>query len=224
MQSTTKAAVQATVQAAAGQVEVMVRNLADGARDLFGLMLRLLQKNMEDGAMMRMNGRFQPVDPKAFDIDMDISINVGLGTGREEEKTNGRFAMALQQQTMVYQTYGPMNGLVSLTNIRNTLADILASSGIRNADRYFAPITPEIEMQLLQMQQQQQAMMAQQGQQQDPATAMVQAEAMKAQTKAQVDLTKAQMDDARKREEMAMKDDLEEIKWRKIYMLMQLRR
>ena len=41
-------------------------------------------------------------------------------------------------------------------------------------------------MQLLQMQQQQQAMMAQQGQQQDPATAMVQAEAMKAQTKAQV--------------------------------------
>ena len=207
MQSTTKAAVQATVQAAAGQVEVMVRNLADGARDLFGLMLRLLQKNMEDGAMMRMNGRFQPVDPKAFDIDMDISINVGLGTGREEEKTNA-LAMALQQQTMVYQQYGAMNGLVSLTNIRNTLADILASSGIRNADRYFAPITPEIEMQLMQMQQQQQAMLAQQGQGQDPASMMVQAEAMKAQTKAQVDMQRAQMDDARKREEMAMNDDL----------------
>jgi hypothetical protein len=205
MQSTTKAAVQATVQAAAGQVEVMVRNLADGARDLFGLMLRLLQKNMEDGAMMRMNGRFQPVDPKAFDIDMDISI--GLGTGREEEKTNA-LAMALQQQTMVYQQYGAMNGLVSLTNIRNTLADILASSGIRNADRYFAPITPEIEMQLLQMQQQQQAMMAQQGQSQDPTAMIMQAEAMKAQTKAQVDMQKAQMDDARKREDMAMQDDL----------------
>jgi hypothetical protein len=207
MQSTTKAAVQATVQAAAGQVEVMVRNLADGARDLFGLMLRLLQKNMEDGAMMRMNGRFQPVDPKAFDIDMDVTINVGLGTGREEEKTNA-LAMALQQQTMVYQTYGPMNGLVSLTNIRNTLTDMLASSGIRNADRYFAPITPEIEMQLMQMQQQQQAMMAQQGQSQDPATAMVQAEAMKAQTRAQVDMQRAQMDDARKREDMTMQDDL----------------
>ena len=207
MQSTTKAAVQATVQAAAGQVEVMVRDLADGARDLFGLMLRLLQKNMEDGAMMRMNGRFQPVDPKAFDIDMDVTINVGLGTGREEEKTNA-LAMALQQQTMVYQTYGPMNGLVSLTNIRNTLTDMLASSGIRNADRYFAPITPEIEMQLMQMQQQQQAMMAQQGQSQDPATAMVQAEAMKAQTRAQVDMQRAQMDDARKREDMTMQDDL----------------
>jgi hypothetical protein len=138
---------------------------------------------------------------------MDISINVGLGTGREEEKTNA-LAMALQQQTMVYQQYGAMNGLVSLTNIRNTLADILASSGIRNADRYFAPITPEIEMQLLQMQQQQQAMMAQQGQSQDPTAMIMQAEAMKAQTKAQVDMQKAQMDDARKREDMAMQDDL----------------
>lgn len=207
MQSTTKAAVQATVQAAAGQVEVMVRNLADGARDLFGMMLRLLQKNMENGAMMRMNGRFQPVDPKAFDIDMDVTINVGLGTGREEDKTNA-LAMALQQQTMVYQTYGPMNGLVSLTNIRNTLADILASSGIRNADRYFAPITPEIEMQLLQMQQQQQAALAGQSQPQDPAAVMAQAEQMKAQTRAQVDMTKAQMDNQRKMHEMAMKDDL----------------
>ena len=208
MQSTTKAAVQATVQAAAGQVEVMVRNLADGARDLFGLMLRLLQKNMENGAMMRMNGRFQPVDPKAFDIDMDVSINVGLGTGREEDKM-GALSLALQQQTMVYQTYGPMNGLVSLTNIRNTLADILASSGIRNADRYFAPITPEIEMQLLQMQQQQQAQMAQmQGQQTDPAQAIAQAEAMKATTNAQVQMTKAQMENQRKMHEMAMKDDL----------------
>ena len=35
--------------------------------------------------MMRMNGRFQPVDPKAFDIDMDVSINVGLGTGEEDK-------------------------------------------------------------------------------------------------------------------------------------------
>ena len=84
---------------------------------------------------------------------------------------------------------------------------MLASSGIRNADRYFAPITPEIEAQLLQMQQQQQAAMAQQGQPQDPAAVMAQAEQMKAQTRAQVDLQKAQIDDARKREEMAMQDD-----------------
>jgi hypothetical protein len=189
MQSTTKAAVTATVQAAAGQVEVMVRNLADGMRDLFGIMLRLYAKNVDEEQMMRLNGSFVPVDPRVWNTSMDVSINVGLGTGREEEKMMG-LNQALQMQTMVYQTYGPMNGLVSMTNIRNTLADLLAASGVRNADRYFAPITPEIEAQMLQMQQQAQS---QQGQQ-DPNAAFLQAEQMKAQTKMQSDMAKLQLD------------------------------
>ena len=45
LQSTTKAAVTASVEAAAGQTEVMVRNLAEGLRDLYGLLMRLLRKN-----------------------------------------------------------------------------------------------------------------------------------------------------------------------------------
>jgi hypothetical protein len=67
MQSTTKAAVTATVQAAAGQVEVMVRNLADGVKDLFGIMLRLYSKNVDEDQMMRLNGAFIPVDPRVWD-------------------------------------------------------------------------------------------------------------------------------------------------------------
>lgn len=190
MQSTTKAAVQATVQAAAGQVEVMVRNLADGMKELFGIMLRLSHKNVDEEQMMRMNGSFVPVDPRVWDSSMDVSINVGLGTGREEEKAMA-LNQALQMQTMVYQTYGPMNGLVSMTNIRNTLADQLAVAGIRNADRYFAPITEEIEAQMLQQQQQAQA---QQGEGQDPNAAFLQAEQMKAQVKMQSDAAKMQLD------------------------------
>ena len=200
MQSTTKAAVQATVQAAAGQVEVMVRNLADGMRDLFGIMLRLSNKNVDEEQMMRMNGSFVPVDPRVWDSSMDVSINVGLGTGREEEKAMA-FNQALQMQTMVYQTYGPMNGLVSMTNIRNTLADQLAVAGIRNADRYFAPITEEIEAQMLQQQQEAQA---QQGEAQDPNAAFLQAEQMKAQAKMQSDMAKLQLDT----QKAAAEDDL----------------
>jgi len=150
--------------------------------------------------MMRLNGSFIPVDPRVWDGSMDISINVGLGTGREEEKMMG-LQQALQMQTMVYQNYGPMNGLVSLTNIRNTLADMLAATGVRNADRYFAPITPEIEAQMLQMQQQAQAA---QGQASDPNAAFLQAEQMKAQTKMQTDMAKLQLD----AQKAASEDDL----------------
>ena len=204
MQSTTKAAVQATIQAAAGQVEVMVRNLAVGMRDLFGIMLRTAIKHTDEEQMMQMNGQFVQVDPRVWKVDMDVGINVGLGTGREEEKM-----MALQQifqvQQQVYAQYGPMNGVVTLTNIRNSLADILAASGIRNAERYFAPMTPEIEQQML-MQQQQAAQM--QPPMPDPSQMLMQTEAMKAQTKAQVDMTKAQLEHQRKMHEMGMNDDL----------------
>ena len=46
MQSTTKAAVTATVEAAQGQVEVMVRNIASGMKDLFGILLELFTKTL----------------------------------------------------------------------------------------------------------------------------------------------------------------------------------
>ena len=208
MQSTTKAAVTATVQAAAGQVEVMVRNLADGMKDLFGIMLRLMVKNVDEDQMMRLNGAFVPIDPRVWDTGMDVSINVGLGTGREEERAMAyREVLGLQRQ--VYAEYGPSNGVVSLVNIRNTLSDMMAASGIRNSDRYFQPITPEYEQQLMQQAQQAAQAKSQQGPQDPQAMAFMQAEQMKAQTRAQTDAMKVQldaqkaiMDDDRKRDEM----------------------
>ena len=185
----------------------MVRNLADGVRDLFRLMLKLSHKNMDEERMMRMNGQFVPVDPRVWDVGMDININVGLGTGREDERV-AALQQALQLQTQVYQQYGPMNGLVSLTNIRNTLTDMMAAAGVRNSDRYFAPINQEIEAQMLQMQQMQQQQLAQQ--QQDPNAAYLQAEQMKAQAKVSTDMAKLQLDaqkamaeDDRERDKMA---------------------
>lgn len=192
MQSTTAAGVQATVDAAAAQVEVMVRNLAEGMRQLFALMLKLHVKNVDEEQLMQLNGQYIPVRPDVWNSEMDVQINVGLGTGREQEKAAALNGM-LQIQQQVYQQYGATNGLVSLTNIRNTLADILAASGIRNAERYFAPMTPETEQQMMQQAQQEQAQ-AQQQPMPDPNAAILQAEQMKAQAKMQTDMAKLQFE------------------------------
>lgn len=206
LQSTTAAAVNATIQAAAGQVEVIARNLAEGGVSrLFKLMLKLVVENSDDQKMMRLSGQFIPVDPRMWNTSMDVSVNVGLGTGREDQRMMA-LQQALQMQMQIWQGYGPMNGLVSMTQIRNTLADMLALNGVRNADRYFSPMDPQTEQMLLMQQQQ-----AAQGQQQamDPAMAMIQAEQIKAQQKAQTDMIKLQIDaqkaiaeDDRKRDEM----------------------
>jgi len=192
LQNTTATAAQLTAQGGAAQIEVMARNLAEGGmRRLFKLMLNLYVENSPEPQLMRMNGQFMPVDPRVWNTSMDVTVNVGLGTGQEDQKAMA-FQQALQMQMQIWQAYGPNNGLVSMTTIRNTLADMLALSGIRNTDRYFNPMDPQTEQMLIQ-----QAQAAQQGQQ-DPnmalAQAQVQAEQIRAQSKAQTDMLKAQID------------------------------
>ena len=209
LKSSTATAVAASMEGQTGQAEVIARNFAEGGmKQLFKLMLELMVKNADGEEMMRLNGSFVPVDPRAWETDMDLSVNVGIGTGRENERMAAlQQAFGIQQQ--IYNGYGPQNGVVTLTQIRNTLADMLAIGGVRNVDRYFMPMTPEIEQQMMMQQQQmaqQQAMMQQQ--QPDPNAAFMQSEAMKAQTKAQVDMTKAQMDMQYKMHKLGMEDDL----------------
>jgi len=67
------------------------------------------------------------------------------------------------------------------------------------------PMNQQIEQQL--MQAQAQAAQAQQGQGGDPNAAFLQAEQMKAQTRAQVDMQKATMEHQRKMLDMANSDD-----------------
>ena len=193
LQNTSATAAALTAQAGAGQVEVMARNLAEGTKRLFQLMLHVAVKNSPDEQMMRLNGQFVPVDPSVWDIEMDMEINVGLGTGQEDVKAAALMqTFATQQQ--IWQTYGPKNGLVSMTQMRNTLADTLALSGFKNADRYYAPMNPETEQQLMaQIPEEEAQAAAQQGQQGDPmAQALIEAEQIKAQAKLQGDQMRMQ--------------------------------
>ena len=193
LQNATATAAKLTVSAAAGQIEVIARNLAEGGMTrLFRLMLKVLVENSPDEQMMRIAGdQFAPIDPRSWNTDMGMSVNVGLGTGKDDERIQV-LMQTLQTQMQIWQNYGPTNGLVGMTNIRNTLADILGMGGVRNADRYYQPMDQQKEMMLIQQAQ----MMAQQ--KQDPnqmlAMAQVQAEQIRAQSKMQSDQLKAQLD------------------------------
>jgi hypothetical protein len=196
LQNTTATAAAITQQASAGHVEVMARNLAEGMKRLFQLMLHVSIKNSPDEQMMRLNGEFISVDPQVWNSSMDMQINVGLGTGQEDAKA-AALMQTFQTQQQIWQTYGPTNGLVTMTMMRNTLADTLSLSGIKNADRYYAPMSPESEAQLMaqmaQMAEQAAQAAAQSGEQGDPvADAMITSEQIKAQAKMQGDQMRMQ--------------------------------
>jgi hypothetical protein len=220
LQSATATAVAATMEGAAGQVEVMARNLAEGGmRRLFKLIVNAIVKNTDKEEIIRLNNQFVPVDPRVWNTDMDLAVNVGLGTGRENEKA-AVLREVMQMQMGIWQQYGPNNGLVTMTQIRNTQADILAAAGIRNADRYFLPMDFQTEQQFVAQKEAEAQQMAQMQQQQgmpqsDPNQAFIMAEQMKAQSKMQVDMAKLQLDAQKaaadqqfKAAELAAKDDL----------------
>jgi len=190
LQNTSATAARLQAQQGSAQIEVMARNIAEGGmKRLFKLMLNLLVENSCEETMMRLHGEFVPIDPRAWNSGMDVTVNVGIGTGREEQRQIA-LQQALQMQMQIWTTYGHSNGMVSMTGIRNTLGDMLALNGVKNVDRYFNPITPEIEQQLIQQQQE----MQQQNPQLSDGEALVQAEQYKADKKAEMDMLRAQID------------------------------
>jgi hypothetical protein len=200
LQNTSATAARLQAQQGSAQIEVMARNIAEGGmKRLFKLILNLLVENSCEETMMRLHGEFVPVDPRSWNTAMDVTINVGLGTGREETRTMA-LGQALSMQMQIWSTYGSSNGLVTMSGIRNTLGDMLALAGIKNVDRYFNPMTPETEAQLIQQQQQQEPQLSE-------ADALVQAEQYKAdkqmemqQLKLQIEAQKAIAVDDRERD------------------------
>jgi hypothetical protein len=205
LQNTSATAARLQAQQGSAQIEVMARNIAEGGmKRLFKLMLHLMVENSCEETMMRLHGQFQPVDPRIWNTDMDMSVNVGVGTGQEGER-HAALSQALQMQMQIWSQYGNGNGLVTMTGIRNTLGDMLALQGVKNVDRYFQPINPEIEAQLIQEQQQK----AQENPQMTDGEALVQAEQYKAdkqmemqQLKLQIEAQKALAVDDRERDKL----------------------
>jgi hypothetical protein len=172
LQSTTKAAVTATMSAAQERLEMVARIFAEtGIKRLFRGLLKEIIRNQDRPRTIRLRNQWVDVDPRAWDADMDVIVNVGLGTGSVEQKLQVLMAVS-QKQEQILQTLGPQNPLVSVKQYRNTLAQILELQGFKDVTRYFSEITPEAEQKLAQPQGQQAP---------DPTQVLAQVEAQKVQ-------------------------------------------
>jgi len=191
LQSSTKAAVAATVTASQQRMELIARIFAEtGMKRLFSGLLRLAVQNQRPNRMVRLRGQFVPVDPRGWDSNMDVIVNVALGGGTDENKV-AVLTTILQKQEQILQQAGMNNPLVSLAQYRNTLAQILALSGFKDVDTFFSDP----------------AMMPQMQQEQPkPSPEELLAQAQMAAIQADIQKKAAELE--LKREEMARKDDL----------------
>jgi len=137
LQSTTRAAVAATVSAAQQHLELIARIFAEtGMRALFQGILKLVTENQDRARVVRLRNQWVPIDPRSWNANMDVEVDVALGSGTEEQKIAVLTSIA-QKQEQIMQTMGPQNPLVSPQQYRNTLVKLVEASGYRNSDEFF---------------------------------------------------------------------------------------
>lgn len=138
LQSSTRAAVAATVTAAQQHIELICRIFAEtGMKMLFDKALRLITKNQDAPRMVRLRNQFVPIDPRVWDTNMDVVVNVALGSGTTEEKMAFLGQIAAKQEMMIQQGGAFNNPMVDLSQYRNTLAQMLAMAGFKDASMFF---------------------------------------------------------------------------------------
>ena len=139
LQSSTKAAVNATISASQGRIELTARILAEGMKKLFKGILFLVTTHQDKARMVRMRNEWVQIDPRAWDAGMDANINIALGNGDTNERLQA-LMMIMAKQEQILQQLGPQNPLVTPQQFSNTLRKIVELSGFKDASSYFQDI------------------------------------------------------------------------------------
>jgi len=139
LQSSTKAAVNATINASQGRIELTARILAEGMKKLFKGILFLATTHQDKARMVRMRNEWVQIDPRFWDTSMDANINIALGNGDTNEKLQA-LMMIMAKQEQILQQLGPTNPLVTPQQFSNTLRKIVELSGFKDSTSFFQDI------------------------------------------------------------------------------------
>lgn len=141
LQSTTKAAVSATITASQGQIDMLARILAEGMKELFKLILFLIVQNQDRARMIKLRNDWVAMDPRTWNANMDVTVNVALGTGTTDQKLAALTAI-LAKQEQIMQTVGTDNPIVTVGQYANTLKKLVELSGWKDSSQFFNTLPP----------------------------------------------------------------------------------
>ena len=221
LQNQTAEGVRESKDSSYSKIELIARNLAEmGYSRLFRALLKLLVKHQDKPRMIRLRDDWAEMDPRHWNASMDVTINTGLGTGSRDRDLS-MLNNILQNQYMMAQKAVEMGfpnlSIEMLPLIRNTLAKLCESAGMKSPEQFFPEVGEEELQQLRQMAEQKQnqpdpraeAEKAKVEGQQQMARAKLQNDAQNSQQKLSLDQQKMEAELQMKRDqleaEMALK-------------------
>jgi len=144
LQSSTKAAVAATISASQGRIELISRLMAEGMKKLFKSILFLVTTHQDKARMVRLRNEFVQIDPRAWDAAMDCSINIGMGNGDTNERVAALMQISAKQQEVLTQL-GVVNPLVTPAQYSSTLRKIVELNGFKDPGQFFNQIPADYQ-------------------------------------------------------------------------------
>ena len=114
------------------RLDLIARNFAEGFRDLYRMILKLVSQYCDKEAFIRLRGQWVNVDPREWRNGFDCTINVGLGTGNKDQQVAHLMAL-LQQQQMGLQI-----GTATPENVYQAQQELVKALGFKSADKFFA--------------------------------------------------------------------------------------
>jgi hypothetical protein len=145
LQSTTKAAVAATVSASQSRLELQARILAEGMKKLFKGILYLITTHQDKPRMVRLRNEWVQIDPRVWDANMDVSVNIGLGNGDVNERMQA-MTMIAGKQEQIMQQFGLGNPVVTPAMYIRTIQKIVEMSGVKDASSYFQALPADFQL------------------------------------------------------------------------------
>lgn len=144
LQSSTKAAVAATISASQSRLELTTRILAAGMKKLFKNVLTLIVAHQDKPRIVRLRNQWVAIDPRAWDANMDVSINVALGNGDVEQKM-AMLQMISNIQKEALMQMGPQNPLVTPGQFSNTLRKMVELAGFKDSSQFFNAVPADYQ-------------------------------------------------------------------------------
>ena len=144
LQSSTRAAVAATISASQSRLELTTRILANGMKKLFKNILQLIVTHQDKPRMVRLRNQWVAIDPRAWNATMDVTVNVALGNGDTEQKM-AMLQLILAQQKEALMQMGPQNPLVTPGQFSNTLRKMVELAGFKDSSQFFNAIPADYQ-------------------------------------------------------------------------------
>ena len=113
------------------RLDLIARNFAEGFRDLFRLILKLVSQYQSSEDIIRLRGSFVPVNPREWRNQFDTTINVGLGTGNKDQQV-AHLSLLMQQQQ-----FGLSVGTAQAANVYEAQSELVRALGFKTPERFF---------------------------------------------------------------------------------------